>query len=164
MMPTDFPTLVACLSDAGVEFIIVGGVAGTLHGSGRSTLDLDVVYRRTPENMSRVVRAVGRLSPYPRGAPPNLPFRFDDRTIRFGVNFTLQTSLGYTDLLGEITAGGAYEQLLPFTDEGDVYGRRCRFLKLDKLITVKRAAGRPKDFEAIAELELIREERDRAGS
>ena len=164
MMATDFPALVGCLSDAGVEFIIVGGVAGTLHGSGRSTLDLDVIYRRTPENMSRVVRAVGQLSPYPRGAPPNLPFRFDDRAMRFGVNFTLQTSLGYIDLLGEITAGGAYEQLLPFTDEGDVYGRRCRFLKLDKLIHVKRAAGRPKDFEALAELELIREERDRSGS
>jgi hypothetical protein len=130
----------------------------TIHGSARSTGDLDIVYRRTPENLARVVRAIGPTAPYPRGAPPGLPFTFDDRAIGLGVNFTLKTSLGLIDLLGEITGGGAYEALFPFTDTDQVYGRSCRFLVLDKLIAVKRAAGRPKDFEAIAELELIREE------
>ena len=76
-----------------------------------------------------------------------------------GVNFTLTTSLDLIDLLGEITGGGAYDALLPFTETGEVHGRTCRYLALDKLIAVKRAAGRPKDFEAIAELELIRDER-----
>jgi hypothetical protein len=161
-MTTDFRALIERLADGGIEFIIVGGVAGTVHGSGRSTSDLDVVYRRSPENMARVVRMLGPLSPYPRGAPPGLPFTFDDRTMGMGVNFTLNTSLGWIDLLGEITGGGAYEALLPFTEEGEVHGRTCRYLNLDKLIAVKRAAGRPKDFEAIAELELIREERDRS--
>ena len=52
---------------------------------------------------------------------------------------------------------------MPFTETGDVHGRTCRYLTLDKLIAVKRAAGRPKDFEAIAELELIREERGKQG-
>ena len=160
---TDFPALLACLADAGVDFIVVGGVAATAHGSGRSTQDLDVVYRRSAENTSRIVRALGSLSPYPRGAPPNLPFRFDQRTLGFGSNFTLKTSLGLIDLLGEITGGGAYEQLLPFTDAGNVHGRTCRYLNLEKLIAVKRAAGRPKDFEAIAELELIRDERQGRG-
>jgi hypothetical protein len=79
--------------------------------------------------------------------------------VKFGVNFTLKTSLGLIDLLGEITGGGAYDALLPFTATGEVYGRTCRYLQLAKLIEVKRAAGRPKDFEAIAELETIREER-----
>ena len=162
-MTTDFGALIRCLSDGGVEFIIVGGVAGTIHGASRATADLDVVYRRTPENMARVVRALSGIAPYPRGAPPGLPFTFDDRTIGMGVNFTLSTSLGLIDLLGEMTGGGPYDMLLPSTEAGDVYGRTCRFLALDKLIVVKRAAGRPKDFEAIAELELIRDER-RGGS
>jgi hypothetical protein len=47
-MTTDFRSLITCLSDAGVEFIIVGGVAGTIHGAARATADLDVVYRRSP--------------------------------------------------------------------------------------------------------------------
>jgi hypothetical protein len=162
-MITDFRSLITCLSDAGVEFIIVGGVAGTIHGAARATADLDIVYRRTPENMARLVRAIGALSPYPRGAPPGLPFSFDDRAVRFGVNFTLRTSLGLIDLLGEITGGGAYDALLPFSTTGEVHGRTCRYLQLDKLIAVKRAAGRPKDFDAIAELELIREERASGG-
>jgi hypothetical protein len=81
----------------------------------------------------------------------------------FGSNFTLSTSLGLLDILGEITGGGPYDKLLPFTDMGEVHGRQCQYLNLDKLIHVKRAAGRPKDFEAIAELEVIREERERAG-
>lgn len=80
--------------------------------------------------------------------------------MRMGVNFTLTSSLGLLDLLGEITGGGAYETLLPFTTTGDAHRRQCRYLVLDKLIAAKRAAGRPKDFEAIAELELIGEERE----
>lgn len=64
------------------------------------------------------------------------------------------------DLLGEITAGGAYDDLLAHTIEVEAFGVRCRILDLPTLIRVKRAVGRPKDFEAIAELEAILEERD----
>jgi hypothetical protein len=66
--------------------------------------------------------------------------------------------VGDIDLLGEITGGGGYEALLPYTSEVRVFGFTCRCLNLDKLIEVKRAAGRPKDFEAIAELEAILED------
>jgi len=158
---TEFVPLLMLLADAGVEFIVVGGVAGALHGSARSTKDLDVVYRRTPDNIARVVRAFEGRQPYPRGAPPGLPFRWDERTLGFGSNFTLNTTAGAVDLLGEIAGGGAYEELLPYTMTVTLDGRRCLCLNLEKLIAVKRAAGRPKDYEAIAELDIIREERER---
>jgi hypothetical protein len=58
---------------------------------------------------------------------------------------------------------GGYEDLLPHTVEVLVFGIPVRCLGLDKLIAVKRAAGRPKDLEAIAELEAIREEREKLG-
>jgi predicted nucleotidyltransferase len=61
--------------------------------------------------------------------------------------------------LGEIAGGGTYEQLLPRTVELQVFGRTCRVVTLDALIALKRAAGRPKDLEAIAELEALRAER-----
>ena len=83
--------------------------------------------------------------------------------MRKGLNFTLTTTLGDIDLLGEVTGGGNYEALLPHCLELKVFGIECRCLKLDKLIEVKRAAGRPKDLEAIAELEAIREERQKLG-
>ncbi len=75
-----------------------------------------------------------------------------------GLNFTLETSVGPLDLLGEVTGGGRYEDLLSQSIEVEVFGIRCRCLDLRALIGTKRAAGRPKDLEAIAELEVISEE------
>lgn len=156
---TQFRELLKLLADAHVEFIVVGGVAAFAHGAARATQDLDVVYRRTPETLRRIVLALGPHQPYPRGAPPGLPFKWDERTLRFGTNFTLHTTLGDIDLLGEVTGGGTYDELVPYAHKIEVYGTSCLCIGLDRLIDLKRAAGRPKDFEAIAELEAIREER-----
>ena len=76
-----------------------------------------------------------------------------------GLNFTLTTKIGPIDLLGEIAGGGTYEQLLPDTDEVTAFGATCRCVTLDRLIHLKRSAGRVKDLEAIAEMEALREER-----
>jgi hypothetical protein len=155
---TDFKTLLRALADGGVEFILIDGVAATVHGSTRLTVDVDAVYRRTPRNIERLVLALTSYHPYLRGAPPGSPFRWDAATIARGLNFTLTTDVGDVDLLGEITGGGGYDSLAPATVSIRVFGVECRCLTLDKLLEVKRAAGCPKDFEAIAELEAIREE------
>lgn len=156
---TQFRELIRVLSDAHVEFIIVGGVAAFAHGAARVTQDVDVVYRRTPENLKRLVAALQPYDPYPRGAPEGLPFRWDERAVQLGINFTLKTTLGFIDLLGEITAGGTYDDLVRHSHPVEVYGTSCLCIGLDELIRVKKAVGRPKDFEAVAELESIREER-----
>jgi predicted nucleotidyltransferase len=156
---TDFPALIRLFAQGGVEFIIVGGMAATAHGSARLTQDLDLVYRRTPDNIARLAAALAPHAPYLRGAPRGLPFRFDEATIQRGLNFTLTTSFGDVDLLGEITGGGGYDDLLPDTVRLQLFGVECLCLGLERLIHVKRAAGRPKDLEAVAELEAILEER-----
>jgi predicted nucleotidyltransferase len=154
----DFPKLLQLLTEHDVAFIIIGGVAAVIHGSSRLTQDLDVVYQRSPQNLTRLVQALAEQSPYLRGAPPGLPFEWSVATLRMGLNFTLETSVGPLDLLGEVTGGGRYENLLGHTIEVEVFGLRCRCLDLPALIQTKRAAGRPKDLEAIAELEVIWEE------
>lgn len=161
---TDFKALLRTLADAGVEYILVGGAAGTVHGATRLTLDVDAVYRRSPVNIERLVLALTPHHPYLRGAPPGLPFRWDAATVQRGLNFTLTTDIGDLDLLGEIAGGGTYEDLLPHSVPIQVFGVECRCLGLERLIHVKRAAGRPKDLEAVAELEAILEERRRAGA
>lgn len=160
---TDFKALVHALADAGVDFILIGGVAAIAHGSVRLTRDVDVVYRRSTENFQRLVLGLAPYHPYLRGAPPGLPFRWDAATLQRGLNFTLTTDLGDLDLLGEITGGGGYEDLLPHTLRIQIFGVACLCLDLERLIHVKRAAGRPRDLEAIAELEIILEERRRGG-
>lgn len=155
---TDFKALLHLLTQNEVEFIIVGGAAATAHGSARLTTDLDVVYRRTNENIARIVNALRPIQPYLRGAPPGLPFDWSVQTIQKGLNFTLISTLGSLDLLGEIVGGGGYDQLLPETIKVEIAGVDCLCLALDRLIKVKRAAGRPKDLEVVAELEQIRRE------
>lgn len=157
---TDFPALLRLLAGSGVEFIIVGGAAATAHGSARLTEDLDVVYRRTGANIRRLADALGSCQPYLRGAAPDLPFSWDERTISKGLNFTLTTTLGDLDLFGEITGGGGYEDLVHHSVSLELFGVACLCLGIERLIQVKRAAGRPKDLEAAAELQAIVEEQE----
>ena len=157
---TDFARLLAALRDGDVAYIIVGGLAATLHGSSRLTQDVDVVYSRADVNLEHLATALGPYRPYLRGAPPGLPFEWSARTLRRGLNFTLTTTVGDIDLLGEITGGGTYEDVLPHSMTVTMFGREQRCLDLEWLIRTKRAAGRPRDLEVIAELEALREERD----
>jgi hypothetical protein len=159
---TDLVGLLRVLGEARVELIIAGGVAANILGSARTTTDVDVIYRRTDENMLRLVSALAPLHPYLRGAPAGLPFRFDLPTLKRGLNFTLTTDLGPLDLLGEITGGGTYEDLVGESIESSEFGAHVRCLTLERLIATKRAAGRPKDLVALSELEALLEERDRS--
>ena len=161
---TDFEAVIRTFSEAGVEIIIVGGLAATIHGSARLTQDIDFVYSRSGANVRRLVSALDPYAPYLRGAPPGLPFDWNAATIDRGLNFTLTTAIGDIDLLGEITGGGDYDALVPHTVDVDVFGYRCLCLDLPGLIRAKRAAGRPKDLDALAELEALLEERDRASN
>lgn len=158
---TDFEGLIRQLRDRDVRFVLVGGFAGTVLGSPRITVDLDIVYARDAGNLARLVRALEPLSPYLRGAPAGLPFRLDAPTLARGLNFTLTTALGDLDLLGEVVGGGTYEQLLPHTHRIRVFDIDIDVVTLVQLIRLKRAAGRPKDLEALAELEILMDEQRR---
>jgi hypothetical protein len=150
--------LFGVLQDREVDFIVIGGVAARAHGSARVTQDVDVCYSRTTANLERLVLALKPLKPYLRGAPPGLPFDWSIAILRAGLNFTLTTTAGDIDLLGEVVGGGKYEDLEPHTIKVRVYDRDLLVLDLPWLIKTKRAAGRPRDLEAVAELMAIQEE------
>lgn len=155
---TDFDALLRELSRHNVRFIVIGGAAAIAHGSTRLTQDLAIVYDRSAENLRALASALAQYKPYLRGAPPGLPFRWEPATLAHGLNFTLTTSLGDIDLLGEIPGGGAYNDLKGNAIHLQVFGTSCLCLSLSQLLRAKRAAGRPRDLEAIAELEAIGDE------
>jgi hypothetical protein len=155
-MRPQFLQMICLLLDGEVNVILIGGVAANAHGSARATFDIDFVYQRTRTNLERLSAALAPTQPYLRGAPTGLPFVWDVATIRNGLNFTLTTTLGDVDFLGEVAGGGNYEDLVPYTIAIQIEGRELPVVDLDKLIVLKRAAGRPKDLEAIAELEILR--------
>lgn len=135
------------------EFVVIGGLAVIRHGYVRATIDIDICYARSPENLRRSVAALAPHAPRLRGAPPELPFFWDERTLRNGLNFMLTTALGDIDLLGEVTGVGGYGELSLRADEQDVFGHRIKIMSLDDLIRSKAAAGRAKD---LIDLEALR--------
>jgi hypothetical protein len=63
-----FQDLLSMLVRGDVEFVLIGGLAGMAHGSARATVDVDVVYRRTPDNIDRLARCLQPHAPYLRAA------------------------------------------------------------------------------------------------
>ena len=140
-----------------VDFVNVGVVAATLHGSAYATFDLDLVYSREPPNVARLANALAPCHPELREAPAELPFVWDAATLRNGLNFTLTTDLGDLDLLGELAGIGGFAEVKARSAPVDLFGRPFAVLSLDGLIAAKRAAGRPKDLLTLPELEALRE-------
>jgi len=139
------------------DFIIIGGVAISIHSTGYVTRDLDFCFRRTPENLKKIVSALSPFKPRLRGFPTDLPFVWDERTLQNGTNFTLKTKIGDIDLLGEVAGVGDYEAVKKESILTRLYGCDVRVLNLEGLINAKRAAGRVKDLLVLPELEALRE-------
>jgi hypothetical protein len=133
-MAVDLAQVIPPLVHAKLDFILIGGMAAILHGSARVTFDVDVVYSRTHDNIERLTTALAPHRPYLRNAPSGLPFAWDTKTIRNGLNFTLTTDLGDIDLLGEVAAGETYQTLLPHSFEVEAFSTRFKCLDLPTLI------------------------------
>lgn len=125
------------LSSARVEFLVIGGQAETLHGSARVTFDVDLCYRRTAENLERLAAALATIAPTLRGAPPDLPFQLDAKSLALGNNFTFLTALGPLDLLGYVEPIGDYEQAAANAVEMPLGPWTVKVLSLEDLIRVK---------------------------
>lgn len=144
-----------------VLFVVIGGVAGNVHGSTTATLDLDICYERSVENIERLAQALQELRVTLRGADASLPFTPDARAIRNGLNFTFDTEYGAFDCLGE-ASGYKYEVLAPNAEPADL-GVIVHVASLDDLIRMKRAAGRLKDLVEIENLSKLRDVREQRG-
>ena len=153
---TDIQRLLETLSGAHVDFVVIDGVALTLRGSSRVTFDPDVCYSRDRENLRRLAAALAPYHPRLRGAPPDLPFPWDDRTLASGLNVTLTTDVGDFDILGEVPGVGDYVKVLAGSSEMEVGSARIRVMDLDTLERAKRAAGRAKDLLDLGEIAEIR--------
>lgn len=154
--------LLGVLAAHEVEFVVVGMTAGVLQGAPVTTLDLDVLHRRSPANVDRLLRALGQL-----GAT----YRHDPRGLRPAASHLaseghqlLTTSLGDLDCLGSIENGRTYEDVLPETVEMRLSdGATVRVLGLAALIETKERTGRPKDLAVLPLLRATLDESRRRG-
>jgi hypothetical protein len=159
--PPDLRALLGPLVRHGVDFVLVGGMAGISHGSNYPSYDLDVVYARDRDNMARLVEALQEIGVRLRGAPSDLPFLLDVRTIENGSNFTFVTPHGDLDILGHGDGMPGYDELRAEAPVREILGLEVRVASIDHLIAMKRAANRPKDKLMVEEYIVIADEQKR---
>jgi hypothetical protein len=167
---SDFDPLVALrvLATHAVDYVVVGGFAADLLGAGVNTNDLDICYDRSPENLDRLVAALGELDAKLRVArvEEELPFVLDAKTLAAGDCFTFVTRAGALDILGTPRGTNGFRDLATRATTLEVGGGLdVRVVALDDLIRMKVAAGRAKDYfhlEILAALQEVLAEQGQA--
>lgn len=144
-MPTNnFLRQLATLLGHEVEFIIVGGVAAVLEGAPVLTLDLDILYRQTPQNTTRLLGALEEMRAHYRDPAGRHVVPDATKLATFRINL-FETDLGDLDVLGRIGQDQTYSDLLDRTNRFEVGGLSVRVLDLEAVIETKRHANRDKD-------------------
>jgi hypothetical protein len=137
--------ILAGLHAAGIEFVGSGGMAAVLQGAAILTEDLDIVHRRTHENVARLLAWLLEHDAYDRFDLANgrLPPK-EDALLGSG-HINLKLDLGKLDVRCELGPGEGYDESLAETLVLDRDAFPLRVLAPPRLIAVKSAAGRPKD-------------------
>jgi predicted nucleotidyltransferase len=144
------------LSEAGVDYVVVGGIAVAFQGYGRATKDLDITYDTRVDNLERLGEVLVAVTARLRGIGEDLPFVPDGRMLRRTSILTLDTDDGSLDLLVAPPGAPSYAALRRQADVVTLEGAEVRIASLDHLLAMKRAAGRPQDLADIEALEIAR--------
>ena len=149
------------LCDADIDFVIVGGFAGLLHGSTLVTRDLDICAVLSRTDVAKLRDALRELNPRHRLTPSKLSFLTTPDPDVDLKNLYLETELGTVDVLSSILGVGDFARVRSASIEIELFGRRCRVISIDDLIQAKEALARDKDLLAVKELRAIREKLSR---
>lgn len=149
------------LTEGGVDFVVVGGVAVIMQASPRFTKDLDICYDLAQENLDRLGSVLVELGATLRAVDEDLPFVPDGRTLRHTQILTLTTPDGGIDLLADPDGAPGYADLRRHASVVDIEGVVVRIASIDDLIAMKTAAGRPQDRVDIESLEIARRRQSR---
>lgn len=156
---TRFDELVRRLGGAHVEYVLIGGVAAVAHGYDGSTFDFDICARFSPENLDRLLGALGDVEL--QFAPPSGRAVTESGDELAGYRYLAwKTSLGRLDVLREVEPLGSFDELVPLSLEVLLFEQPVRVLSLEALIRVKEHLGRDKDLRMLPALKALRSLRE----
>jgi len=155
-MSGGFPDLLERLVRAEVDFVIIGGYAGVIHGCTYVTQDVDICCDFSVANLLALQKAVSDLHPVYRVTPDRKPLELTPENAGEFRNLYLDTDLGHLDCLSEVQGIGPYEKVKQVSLPIEIDGMRLRVLTIDALIKAKEAMNRPRDREAIRQLKAIK--------
>jgi hypothetical protein len=153
----DVEKAIVAMASNDVDFVVIDGVALSVHAAAYITFDIDFAYSRSKDNLAKIAKALAPFKPRPRGFSPELPFIWDASTLSNGSGFPLDTLIGDIDLLSEVKGLGTFSDVLASSEKFDLWGFSVNILSVDGLITAKTASGREKDVPGLKHLEAIKE-------
>jgi len=153
---SDLLSLLGRVSKAGIEFVIVGGFAGIVHGCSYVTQDIDICCLFTPSGLLALQKALADVHPVHRMTPGRKPLELTAENASQFTNLYLDTDLGRLDCLSAIDGLGDYAQVRQASEPIEIKGMRLHVLTLEALIRSKQALKRPRDREAIRQLEALK--------
>lgn len=156
-MPAEFRPrrLLEHLARHGIDFVVVGGVAAALHGSDRSTFDLDVCPAQDAENLEALGAALIEIDARLRGIEEDLPFVPDGRSLAGIEILTLSTSLGSLDVIVRPHGSPPYAALARRATRLEIGPAPVLVASMEDLIAMKRESDRPKDRDDVERLEAL---------
>jgi hypothetical protein len=157
--PLDASGLLAALSNAGIDFVVIGGFAVSAHGYPRATKDLDIVPAPDAENLKRLAAVLQKLNATLLGMEEFSAEEIvqpDAEGLSMGGNFVLATSSGRLDVMQLLAPDLDFGELADASVEDEVFGHQVRFCGYEHLVAMKEAAGRPED---LLDLERLRQAR-----
>ncbi len=155
-MNPDFYNLLELLKKSNVDFILIGGFAGVVYGSTMVTQDIDLCCDFSKDNLLKLQKALSSLHPTHRQTPKRIPLELNENNCETFKNLYLDTDLGQLDCVSSVLGLGDYHKVLAqsqIVTDGNI---QYRVLTIDSLIESKKALGRPRDKQAVTELEAIR--------
>ncbi len=161
MAELDIRGILEELVQAGVEFLVIGGVAVGYHGHVRATKDVDVVPAPDTPNLERLAGVLRGLDAKVEGAgefeSEELPDPLDPQGLALGGNWVLLTRLGRLDVMQWIGDDPLWAKLSPAALEDEIGGLPIKIVSYEDLIALKELAGRPED---VIDLERLRQARE----
>ena len=148
----DLSQLLEGLLAAGVDFILVGGLAAVVQGAPVTTLDVDIVHHRSPENIDKLYAFLKDINAYHR-RPDNKVIEPEEADLSGMGHLLLTSRLGPLDILAAIEEGKVYEDLLEHTIKIEFRGHSIRVLELKMIVDLKRASTNLKDKQRLTVLE-----------
>ena len=157
-MPGDktLKDLLCLLVDSQIPLVVVGGYAARMHGTSLLTDDIDLCIPLTPETITGLRALLAPFHPVHRMSPKDLPFSEYPKELSSIKNLYIRTDLGIIDFLGEVGGVGNYDRVLQNAAEVLIFGRKCRVISIDDLITAKLFMKRAHDLETVKQLEWIK--------
>lgn len=153
--PLNAEDMLARLIAAGVDFVVIGGIAMVLHGSARLTRDLDIIFATDPVNLDTLGSVLIALGAQLREVEDDLPFVPDRRTLAHVQLLTLETSSGWLDVHGAVDGMPAYSAFRKRAERMDLGSFSVLVASLEDMAAMQQASGRPQDLADLEEIQAI---------